>query len=411
MVQFNFLKNALAQFDIATNKAKLTKKHYKILTTPELVKSVSIPVQLDSGKTKVFTGFRVRHSTIRGPAKGGIRYHPSVNLDEVKSLAFLMMLKNAVVDLPFGGAKGGIICEPKKMSQAEIERLSRGYISQLVNYIGPDTDIPAPDVQTDPQIMAWMLDEYEKIKGQKVPAAITGKPLELGGSQARDIATGQGGLYCLESALSKLGLSRPTIAVQGFGNVGTTAAQFFSNENYKVVAVSDSTGGIQSFDGLDIQAVINHKHKTGHVKNFPGSKPLTNEALLQLDCDVIVPAALEGIITKQIAPKIKAKLILELANGPTSVEADEILYKRGIKVVPDILANAGGVTVSYFEWVQNRTGYYWSKASVLRKLKHRMQNSFDNVWQTAEEYNTNNRTGALIYAIKKLETALKLRGY
>jgi glutamate dehydrogenase (NAD(P)+) len=378
------------------------------------VLEVTIPVKMDDGSVKVFKGFRVQYNDARGPTKGGIRFHPQETLDTVKALAAWMTWKTSVVDIPYGGAKGGVICDPKSMSEAEIERLSRGYIRAIGRFIGPEKDIPAPDVYTTPQIMAWMMDEYSKIVGYNAPGVITGKPLEVGGSLGRGDATARGGMYCLREAAKKikLDLSKATVAIQGFGNAGQFAHKLITEMfGSKVVAVSDSKGGIYSEKGLDFEKVLAHKEKTGSVVNFPGTKNITNEELLELKVDVLIPAALENQITAKNADKIKAKIVLELANGPTTPEADEILYKKGILDIPDFLANAGGVTVSYFEWVQNINGYYWTLDEVHQKLDQKMTKAFWDVMDAMEKYKVEPRTAAYIVAVKRVADAVKIRGW
>ncbi len=401
---------ALSQFNRAADVLKLNDGARALLTNPKRIFQVSIPIRMDDGSLKVFQGYRVQFNDYRGPTKGGIRYHPDVTLDEVKALSFWMTWKNTVSDVPFGGGKGGIICNPKEMSQGELERLSRGYITAMHKYIGPKQDIPAPDVYTNPQIMAWMVDEYHKIEGYNVFGMITGKPLELGGSEGRTEATAQGGVYVLTEALNKLNMSNPSIAIQGFGNAGQIAAKLLSAEGYKIVAVSDSKGGIYNSDGLDISAVTAHKIKTRSVIGFAGSKDISNESLLELDINVLVPAALEGVITSANADNIKAKIILELANGPVSAKAREMLFKKDQISIPDILSNSGGVSVSYFEWVQNNMGYYWKESEVLEKLKEKMIKAFDNVYSASKEFDVDMGTAAYVFAIRQMEKNLEIRG-
>lgn len=359
---------------------------------------------------KKYPAYRVQYNNARGPYKGGIRYHPEVSLEEVQSLAFWMTIKTAIADIPLGGGKGGITVDPKQLSEKELEQLSREYVQVFHQYLGPAKDIPAPDVYTTPQIMAWMLDEFEKIKDEKVPGFITGKPLELGGSLVRDIATALGGAYVLEEAVKKLKLSGKKVAIQGFGNAGMNMARLLVEKGFTIVAVSDSQGGIYSASGLNIDEAITVKDKTGSVINYKKAEKINNEHLLTLDCDVLIPAALSNVITKENASQVKAKVILELANGPTTPEADEILHQKNVLVLPDIMANSGGVTVSYFEWVQNNYGYYWDEQTVKSRLKEKMTLAFENIWQ---EYNHNNhdfRTNAYLLAIKKILAAEKLRG-
>ncbi|MBU0471004.1 MAG: Glu/Leu/Phe/Val dehydrogenase [Nanoarchaeota archaeon] len=401
---------ALEQFNKAAKKLNIDESVVEILTNPKRIIQVSIPVRMDNAKIKVFQGFRVQFNDFRGPTKGGIRYHPNVTLEEVKALAFWMTWKNTVVDVPFGGGKGGVMCNPKEMSPGEIERLSRGYIEAMHKFIGPEKDIPAPDVYTNPQIMAWMMDEYHKIEGHNVFGMITGKPIELGGSEGRGQATAQGGVYVLEEAVKALKMTKPSIAIQGFGNAGMTAAELLSKDGYKIIAVSDSKGGIYNSKGLDIKKIIQIKKETGTVTNYELANKISNEELLELEVDVLIPAALEGVITSKNVNNVKAKIILELANGPVSTEAREKLYNKGQISIPDILANSGGVAVSYFEWVQNKIGYPWSEKEVLEKLKKKMIAAFDEVYSTSKEFKVDFGTAAYIYAIKKMISVLDWRG-
>src|SRR3989338_4973026 len=380
-----------------------------ILTIPKRILTFSFPVKLDSGDIRYFTGYRVQFNDARGPTKGGIRFHPEVNLEEIKTLAFLMTLKCAVVNLPYGGAKGGIMVEPKRFSQEELERMSRGYIREINNFIGADIDIPAPDVNTDAKIMAWMLDEYEKLKGRHAPATITGKPIALGGSKARNFSTSIGGAYVLQELADKKP-KKTTVAVQGFGNVGMNIARILNEWGYKVIAVSDSKSGIYNKKGLKIQDVIKHKEKTSNLSKFKNTKEISNEALLELKTDVLVPAALEDQITKKNADKIKAKLILEMANRPITPEADDILLDKNIFVMPDILANAGGVVVSYFEWVQNSQNFYWSEKEVLERLKTYMTNAVKELSKVCTDFKCDMRASIYINAVKKILEAERLRG-
>lgn len=384
----------------------------EILMSPQRVIEVSIPVSMDDGRLKVFKGFRVQHNDVRGPFKGGIRFHPQVNFDEVKALAFAMTIKCAVADIPYGGAKGGITVDPKKLSRGELERLTRGYVRAIADFVGPDKDIPAPDVYTNPQIMAWYMDEYSRINGQNTPAAVTGKPIEVGGSKGRDTATAMGGFYVFESLLKEIKMKKKDIsmAIQGFGNTGMNFAKIAYEHKYKVVAVSDSKGGIYNSSGLDIEKVIEHKKKTGSVMDFAGAKNITNEKLLELPVSVLVPAALEGSITMENAGRIKAKIIVELANGPVTIEAGEKLNKKNCLIIPDVLANSGGVIVSYFEWVQNIRHFYWDAAKVNDRLKQQITNAFNAVWTNVGKYNVNMRTAAYMIAIEKLAKALNIRG-
>jgi len=412
--ELNPFKIAQEQLDRAAKIMKLDPAVHQILREPMRVLEVTIPVKMDDGSVKVFKGFRVQYNDARGPTKGGIRFHPQETLDTVKALAAWMTWKTSVVDLPYGGAKGGVICNPKEMSEGELERLSRGYIRAIGRFIGPERDIPAPDVYTNPQIMAWMMDEYSKIVGYNAPGVITGKPIEIGGSLGRGDATAKGGMYVLREAAKKikLDLKKATVAIQGYGNAGQFAHKLVTEMfGSKVVAVSDSKGGIYSENGLDYEKVLAHKEKTGSVINFPGAKNITNEELLELNVDVLIPAALENQITGKNANNIKAKIVLELANGPTTPEADEILYKKGILDIPDFLANAGGVTVSYFEWVQNINGYYWTAEEVYQKLDQKMTKAFWDVMETMEKYKVDPRTAAYIVAVDRVAKAVKIRGW
>lgn len=405
-------KNAEKQIDKIAKIMKLSSAEIELLKSPKRVIETKVAIKLDSGEEKEYDAFRVQFNDARGPTKGGIRYHPNVNLSEVKALAFWMALKCAVVDIPYGGAKGGIKINPKELSQAEIERLSRGYIQQIHMFIGPNKDIPAPDVYTTPQIMAWMMDEFEKIKQGHYPGVITGKPIEVGGSLGRDYATSQGGAFVLRDLIKELGMKSADtkVVVQGFGNVGLNMARILDEWGYKIIAVSDSKGGILNNDGLDIKEVIKVKAETRSVTNYKDAKQITNQELLELECDVLVPSALENQITADNAANIKAKIVLELANGPTTPEADEILFEAGIKLVPDILANAGGVTVSYFEWVQNLQNYYWTEEEVIEKLEKIMVRAFKDVYSTSKEYKVDMRKAAQILAIKRILDAERLRG-
>ncbi len=390
----------------------LSYNEVEILNSPKRVIEVAIPVKMDNGELKVFTGYRVQHNDVRGPFKGGIRYHPKVNFDEINAMAFTMTVKCAVVDIPYGGAKGGITVDPKKLSQGELERLTRGYVRAVSDFIGPDKDIPAPDVYTNPQVMAWIMDEYSRIEGRNTPSAVTGKPLEVWGSQGRLSATAQGGFYVLEALLKELKLSKKniTVAVQGFGNAGMNFAEIAHRAKCKIVAVSDSRGGVYNPFGLDIKKVVKHKKTTGSVVDFAEAENITNEELLELPVTVLAPAALENAITKNNAGRVKASIILELANGPTTIEAGEKLYEKGVIVAPDVLANAGGVIVSYFEWVQNVRHFYWDKKKVNDRLKTQITKAFGEVWENAKYHNVNMRTSAYMIAIEKLGKALKIRG-
>jgi glutamate dehydrogenase/leucine dehydrogenase len=377
------------------------------LKKPNRILNVDIPVVMDDGSTKIFKGYRIQYNNARGPYKGGIRFHPDVSMDEVKALAFWMAMKCAVVDLPLGGGKGGVIVDPKTLSMGELERLSRGYVRAIADHIGPGKDVPAPDVNTTGQIMGWMVDEYMKLHpgDEKMRAAFTGKLIADGGSEGREEATGLGGLYVLQAMLEKLGKTGTlTAAVQGFGNVGYNVAKFLTGIGITVVAVSDSKGGMFVPEGLDIEAVHAQKKATGMLS---GGKPITNAELLELAVDILVPSALESVITAQNAGKIKATVVLEMANGPTIPEADKILFERGVVVIPDILANAGGVTVSCFEWEQNLKGEHWAKDEVNKKLKLKMNKAASDVWDTAKKYSIDMRTAAFVVAIERISTAIK----
>lgn len=408
----NPFQNALAQLAKAAGVMKLSAEVKAVLSAPKRLLTVSIPVKMDNGEIKVFTGYRSQYNDALGPFKGGIRYHWNVTEDEVKALSLWMTMKCAVVGLPLGGGKGGIIVNPKELSEGELERLSRGYIRALYKYVGPTQDVPAPDVYTTGQIMSWMLDEYEKLVGEKAPGMITGKPLALGGSRGRDKATAQGGVFVLLEAVKKMGwnVAETTVAIQGFGNAGAHMAELLAAAGFKIVATSDSKGGIKSEAALDVTALDAHKAKTGSVIGFAGTEQITNEALLELPVDILVPAALENQITQENAGRIKAKMIVELANGPTTPEADEVLFKNGVVVVPDILANAGGVTVSYFEQVQNAANYYWTDDEVEKKLAVIMVQAFGEVWAAKEAHQTDLRTAAFVSALGRVSAAMQLRG-
>lgn len=414
-------------FEEASKRLDLALKHFSIapdtealLRAPKSSLQISVPLRMDDGTLKVFQGFRVRYNDALGPTKGGIRFHPNVNFDEVKSLAFWMTFKCAVAGIPYGGGKGGITVDPRTLSLAEIERLSRGYMAAIADFVGPDTDVPAPDVYTNSMIMGWMADEYSKIKRAYTPAVITGKPIALGGSLGRDDATGRGGFYSLETIKSKIGLSSGPlrIAVQGFGNSGYHFARLASQAGHKIVAVSDSKGGIFVDGGLDPVATAELKAqgelragvmKDGRAEPIKFDK-ISNEDLLALKVDVLVPAALENVLTKKNAAKVQAKVSVELANGPTTSEADLILEENGVTVLPDILANSGGVTVSYFEWVQNRSGFYWAEKEVQEKLKAIMERATLDVFNVSIEHKTSMRTAAYIVALKKIDQAVVAKG-
>ncbi|MCD6128563.1 Glu/Leu/Phe/Val dehydrogenase [Candidatus Bipolaricaulota bacterium] len=405
---------AQKQLDEAAQLLRLDPAVHELLRWPMREFHVRIPVRMDDGSVRVFEGFRVQYNNARGPTKGGIRFHPEETFDTVRALAAWMTWKTAVVDLPLGGGKGGVVCNPKEMSQGELERLSRGYIRAIAHYIGPDIDVPAPDVYTNPQVMAWMLDEYEKIVGRSAPGVITGKPLPLGGSAGRGDATARGGIYAIREAAKVLGLdlSGATCAIQGYGNAGQFAHKLAVEIlGLKVVAVSDSKGGIYSAQGLDWSTLVKHKRETGAVKGFPGAEDISNEELLELDVTVLIPAALENQITEENADRIKAKILAELANGPTTPEADVILHQRGVYVIPDFLCNAGGVTVSYFEQVQNAYGYYWDEETVHERLDRKMTTAFHAVHEAAQKHKVHNRLGAYLVAVSRVAEAMRLRGW
>jgi len=403
---------ALSQLDRVAKKMNLDPNVLEVLSHPKRELHVSIPIRMDDGKIKTFKGYRVQHNLGRGPAKGGIRYHPDVSIDEVKALAMWMTWKCAVVGIPYGGAKGGVICNPKELSQGELERITRRFTSEISVIIGPEKDIPAPDVYTNPQTMAWIMDTYSMIKGYSVPGVVTGKPIEIGGSYGRNEATARGCMFTIQKAAEELGwgcLKGKTVAVQGFGNAGSIAARLLEGEGCKVVAVTDSKGGIYNEAGLDIKSVIKHKEETGSVTGFKNSKPMPNEEVLTLAVDVLVPAALENVITRENAAKVKAKIVAEAANGPTTPEADDILFKNGVMVIPDILANAGGVTVSYFEWVQDLQAHFWTEEEVNNRLKQIMYRSFADVLNIHKEYKCDMRTAAYILAVGRVAKAINLR--
>lgn len=408
----NPFSNALVQLKQATDILQLDAAVIEDLRHPQRIVEVGIPVQMDDGTRQVFTGYRVQFNDARGPFKGGIRFHWETNLDEVKALSFWMTMKCAVVGIPYGGGKGGVTVDPRKLSAAELERLSRGWVRAMFPVIGPWKDIPAPDVYTTPQIMAWMVDEYSTVAGAWTPAAFTGKPLAVGGSEGRSFSTSQGGYYVFETLAEKLQLEKgaTTIAIQGFGNVGAFAAEIFQKAGHTVVAVSDSKGGIYNTKGLDIAAVWKHKEATKSVVGFPGSESITNEKILELPVSVLIPSALENVITEKNANAIQAKVVLELANGPTTPEADAILFEKKIVLIPDILANAGGVTGSYFEWVQNLQGEHWSEKEVLEKLRPIMAESFAATWKMSQDHGVSMRTGAYLLAVQRIVTAMKERG-
>ncbi len=410
-VKANPFESMLKQLDTVQKIIKINANVYEQLKSPEKCLEISIPVKMDDGSVKVFTGFRSQYNSARGPYKGGIRFHPDVTVEEVKALSAWMTWKCAVVDIPLGGGKGGVILDPKKLSQNELEKLSRGYIDGIYKLIGPNTDVPAPDVYTDSKIMSWMLDEYEKLVGVHAPGVITGKPLSLGGSKARSYSTAQGAFYVLQTIAPKLNLPQDaTVAIEGFGNAGGILAEIMDKAGYKIIAVSDSKGAIENKDGLNIKELSKHKKEKGSVCGFAGSKDISVKKFFASQVDIFVPAALDGSINALNASDIKAKLILEVANGPVTNEAEAILSKKGVVIIPDILANAGGVVVSYFEQVQNASNYYWTEEEVLTKLKKIMQESAEAVWTNSEAYSTTVRMGAYIVAILRVAEAMEYRG-
>lgn len=417
----NIFQQAKKRLDSASRFAKIDQEALKRLRYTRSTVEVSIPVRMDDGRLEIFTGYRVQHDNTRGPTKGGLRYHPNVCLNEVKALAFWMTFKCALMGLPFGGAKGGVMVDPKNLTRMELERLSRGFIEQIADFIGPDNDIPAPDVYTNAKIMGWMMDEYSKITRQYSPAVITGKPIPLGGSLGRDDATGRGVYYCIKEMEKLRGWdpSEITVAVQGFGNAGKHVAKLLHHDGYKIVAVSDSQGAIYSPEGFDVPSLIHMKNSTRRIKavycqgsvcEAVDAEHISNEQLLELPVDILIPAALEDVITEENVKNVKAKMIFEAANGPITPEADEVLFANDILVVPDILANAGGVTVSYFEWVQNRSGYYWEEDEVHDRLQCRMAKEFGNVHQLMQTYQCDMRTAAYAHALNRLGEAIVAQG-
>jgi glutamate dehydrogenase (NAD(P)+) len=399
------LRRVAGAFDIDDNLVNVLSQCKKAV-------EVSIPVSMDDGATEVFTGYRVTHNIARGPSKGGIRYHPDVTLDEVKALAMWMTWKCALMGIPFGGAKGGVIVNPKRLSQHELERLTRRYTSEIINEIGPEKDIPAPDVGTDARVMAWIFDTYSMNKGHSVLGVVTGKPLTIGGSLGREEATARGALYCVREAVRKkqIPLQGATVAVQGFGNVGSYLAKFLAEDGAKVIAVSDSSSGLHNPNGIDVQAAIAHKRETGALAGFRGAEPISNDDLLLLECDVLAPCALEQVITSDNADKVKAKIVVEGANGPVTPGADEILEDKGVLVLPDILANAGGVIVSYFEWVQGLQEYFWKEAEVNAKLNDIITRAFNETWAMHESRDVSMRLGAYGLSVRRVAEATTTRG-
>jgi glutamate dehydrogenase (NAD(P)+) len=402
----------LQEFDGAARLLGLDPGIWKVLTHPKRQIIVSCPIQMDNGEIEVFTGFRVQYNITLGPAKGGIRYHPGVNLDEVTALAAWMTWKCAVAHIPFGGGKGGIIVDPNRLSRRELEALTRRYVAEIVDAIGPEKDVPAPDVNTNDQIMAWIMDTYSMHVGHTATAVVTGKPIEMGGSLGRREATGRGVMIVIRESAKHLGLEikGATVAVQGFGNVGSVSADLLSKIGAKIVAVTDWKGGVYNANGLDIGRMIEHAKQHRSIEGFPGAEPLDQAKLFELPVDVLIPAALENQITLDNASKIKAKIVAEGANGPTTPDAHKYLHEHGVFVIPDILANAGGVTTSYFEWVQDRHGYFWEEDEVNKRLEQKMRQAFEAVLDTAKRYKTDMRTAAYIVAINRVATVTKMRG-
>ena len=401
-----------ARFDLAAHKLNLDEGLWRVLRYPNREIILHIPVQMDDGRLEVFTGFRVQHSIARGPAKGGIRYAPDVTLDEVRALASWMTWKCAVVNIPFGGAKGGVICDPHKMSMGELERMTRRYTAELVDFIGPEKDVPAPDVNTNEQIMAWMMDTYSMHMRQTVTAVVTGKPINIGGSRGRREATGRGVLIVCEEAIKKLGLSRDRtrVIVQGFGNVGSNAARLMAQEGYKVIGLDEVGGGLYNKNGIDVEALWEYRQKNGTIQAFPGAEKYDAGELLVTDCEILIPAATENQITSRNVDRVKCKILAEGANGPTTAAADEVLAEKRVFVIPDILANAGGVTTSYFEWVQDRQGYFWKESLVNEQLEEIMVSAFQDVVRYAETHHVNNRIAAYMLAIDRVAYTIKQRG-
>jgi glutamate dehydrogenase (NAD(P)+) len=409
-------ENALKQFDAAAKVLNLTKNQIAVVKEPRRVIEVQLPVRMDDGRIEMFKSYRVQHNVSRGPAKGGVRFHPDVNLDEVKALAFWMTYKCAVVNVPFGGGKGGVVCDPSKLSKNELERVARRYFAEMADVFGPDRDVPAPDVGTNPQVMSWFMDTYSMHYREFKPAVVTGKPLELGGSEGRTEATAQGIFHCIKEAANhlKLDLKKCTVAVQGFGNVGSYSAKILHNEGCKVIAISDVSGAYYNESGIDIPKVFDHMKTnrllSGIEKNLKVEKMKNPMELLELPVDILVPAALENQITSRNAPRVKAKMIAEGANGPITFGADKILDEKKIFVIPDILCNAGGVTVSYLEWVQNRMGYYWRNERVQEDLSRLMKEAFRSVLETSIQYKINMRVAAFVVAIQRVTRVAEMRG-
>jgi len=401
-----------ARFDLAAHKLNLDEGLWKVLRYPNREIILHIPVAMDNGQLEVFTGFRVQHSIARGPAKGGIRYAPDVTLDEVRALASWMTWKCAVVNIPFGGAKGGVICDPHKMSMGELERMTRRYTAELVDFIGPEKDVPAPDVNTNEQVMAWMMDTYSMHMRQTVTAVVTGKPINIGGSRGRREATGRGIMIVCDEAVKKLGLSRHSsrVIVQGFGNVGSNAARLMADAGYKIIGIAEVTGGLYNLNGIHIEALWEYRQRHGGILGFPEAEPADAAELLVSDCEILIPAATENQITSRNADRVKCRILAEGANGPTTASADEILADKHVFVIPDILCNAGGVTTSYFEWVQDRQGYFWKESVVNEQLEHIMKTAFEDVVRYSETHGVNNRIAAYMLAIDRVAYTIRQRG-
>ena len=401
-----------ARFNFAAQKLNLDPGLWKILQYPSREIIVHIPVSMDDGRLEVFTGFRVQHSIARGPAKGGVRYSPDVNLDEVRALASWMTWKCAVVNIPFGGAKGGIIVDPKKLSMAELEKLTRRYTAELIEFIGPEKDVPAPDMNTNEQTMAWMMDTYSMHMRQTVTAVVTGKPINVGGSRGRREATGRGVLIVCDEALKKLGMTqdKTRVIIQGFGNVGSNAAKLMMDAGYKIIGIAEYNGGLFNSKGINIDDLLEYRNRNRTIIGFPGAEAADSAKLLVTDCEVLIPAAVENVITSQNAEDIKAKIVCEGANGPTTAAADEILAAKKVFVIPDILANAGGVTASYFEWVQDRQGFFWKESVVNEQLEFILRSSFEDVVRFSETHNVNNRIAAYMLAIERVAHTITVRG-
>src|ERR1700678_259415 len=410
--ELNVYQSAEARFETAAQKLGLEDGIYRYLKYPSKEITVYIPISMDNGKVEVFTGYRVLHSTVRGPGKGGIRFDPNVSIDEVRALAAWMTWKCAVVNIPFGGAKGGVICDPHKMSMGELERMTRRYTAELIEFIGPEKDVPAPDVNTNEQTMAWMMDTYSMHMRQTVTAVVTGKPINIGGSRGRREATGRGIMIVCDEAIRKLGLQRETsrVIVQGFGNVGSNAALLMHEAGYKVIGIAEVGGGLLNTNGIDLKALTEYRQKNGTVHGFPGAEKGETADLLTPECEILIPAATENVITSRNVNRVKCRILAEGANGPTTSAADDVLTDKGVFVIPDILANAGGVTTSYFEWVQDRQGYFWKESVVNEQLEEIMISSFGDVVRYAETHHVNNRIAAYMLAIDRVAYTIRQRG-